>query len=145
LQFGYTRYKIGSGRLDYTPWIKAMITPQPGANVAKAPVVALIDNYSISLSEAVAMSVHCLPNGVLIGETTWGATGPITNNVIYNDGSFNVPGFLSVYTSSAAFKYVNGKIYEGIGFPPDIAISVNASLVNAGTDQILDKAISLVQ
>jgi carboxyl-terminal processing protease len=144
LQFGYTRYKSGNGRLDYTPWITAVVTPQSTAIPINLPVIALADNFSISLAEATTMAIHTMPNGTFVGETTWGANGPLTENGLYNDGQFNVPDFLSVYTSSAEFKYINGQIYEGKGFPPDVAVPFNLSLLQAGDDPILDKAISLI-
>lgn len=145
LKFGFTRYKTGLGKFDYTPWIPEVLTPSALGKTINLPVVALIDNYTVSLAEAVAMSIHCLPNGKLVGERTWGATGPETNLGIYNDGSFNIPGFLSVYTSSAAFKYIDGKAYEGKGFPPDFPVKINPDTLNRGDDEMLDKAIALIR
>ena len=144
LPWGYTHYKSNNGRLSYTPWINATILPQAGNLSANLPVIVLADNYSISLAEAVTMAIHTLPKGKFIGESTWGATGPVTENEVYNDGSFIVPNFLSVFTSSAAFKYINGKRYEGIGFPPDINVPFNLNALWAGDDPALDSAISLV-
>jgi C-terminal processing protease CtpA/Prc len=108
------------------------------------PIIALADNYTISLAEAMAMAIKALPLGVVVGETTWGATGPITANVLYNDGPFTVPGFLSLNTSSAEFKYINDSIYEGRGFPPDISVPFNLAAINAGKDLPLEKTISLI-
>jgi carboxyl-terminal processing protease len=144
LQFGYTRYKSGNGRLAHTPWISASILPQQGSKAINIPVIALADNYTVSLAEAVTMIIHTLPTGIVVGETTWGATGPITANKVYNDGSFSVPGFLSVTTSSAEFKYINDTIYEGKGFPPDINVPFNLPAINSGKDLQLEKAISLI-
>lgn len=143
--FGYTHYKSGNGRLAFTPWINSIITPWPGAKELQVPVIVMADNYSVSLAEAVTMAIRALPNSSFVGETTWGATGPITKNIVYNDGQFDVPGFLSVYTSSAAFKYIDGNSYEGKGFPPDIAVPFDLISLLAGRDQQLDKAISLIK
>ena len=145
LHFGYTRYKSGNGRLDFTPWVDADINPQPNSKEITIPIIVLADNYSISLAEAVTMAIHTLPNSTFVGETTWGATGPITDNVVYNDGQFTVTNFLSVYTSSAAFKYIDGKIYEGKGFPPDIPVAFNTTALIGGTDPCLERAISLIK
>jgi hypothetical protein len=145
LHFGYTHYKSGNGRLAFTPWIDATIQPQSAGKALNIPIIVLADEYSISLSEAVTMAIHTLPNGSFVGETTWGATGPIADNVLYDDGQFNVPNFLSVYTSSGAFKYIDGKIYEGKGFPPDVFVPYNLTALQTGDDLQLDKAISLVK
>lgn len=145
LQFGHTRYKSGNGRLQYTPWINAIIQPTGENKGVTVPVIALADNYTISLAEAVTMAIQALPNGKVVGETTWGATGPVTSEQVYDDGSFSIPGFLSVTTSSAEFKYINDTIYEGRGFPPDIIVPFNGAAAGNGEDLSLEKAISLIQ
>jgi carboxyl-terminal processing protease len=145
LQFGYSCYKSGDGRLDFTPWLSAFITPQPGAKAVKCPIVVLVDNFTVSMAEAVAMAVHALPNGTILGETTWGATGPLIAHEVFNSGQFSIPGFLTVYTSSAKFKYIDGKVYETIGFVPDIPIPFNERVLNAGRDPQLEKAIQQIQ
>jgi hypothetical protein len=144
LQIGYSKYKNGNGRLDYTPWIEAFIHPQQKNKAVTIPLMVLADNFSASLAEAIVMSVSTLPNGIFIGETTWGATGPLIANEVYNSGEFSIPGFLSVQTSSAMFKSRDNKIYEGKGFPPDVPVSFNMSSLNAGHDPVLEKAISLI-
>ena len=144
LVFGQTHYKSSNGRLSFTPWINAIINPFPGSKELTVPIIVLADSHSISVAEAVTMAIHILPNSLFVGETTWGATGPITDNVLYNSGQFSVPSFLSVYTSSAAFKNADGNSYEGVGFPPDIAVSFNLASLFAGDDLQLDKAISLI-
>lgn len=145
LQFGYTRYKSGNGRLEYTPWIDAVIIPTTDNKTITLPIIALADNYTISLAEAVAMAIHTLPDGKIVGENTWGATGPVTSEQVYNDGPFIIPGFLSVTTSSAEFKYMNDILYEGKGFPPDITVPFNMAAARNGEDLSLEKAISLIQ
>jgi carboxyl-terminal processing protease len=145
LQFGYTRYKSGNGRLQYTPWITASIMPATGAKAINLPIIALADNYSISLAEATTMAIHAMPNGTFVGETTWGATGPITSGIIYNDGPFTIGNFLSVGTSSGEFKYIDGQSYEGKGFPPDVDVPFNFNLLYSGIDPQLEKAISLIK
>jgi len=143
LQFGYTRYKNGNGRLDYTPWVPATI--QPSGKAFNLPVIVLIDNFSASLAETVAMAVHALPNGIVVGETSWGATGPLISNEVYNSGQFSIPGFLSVQTSSAMFRYIDNKIYEGKGFTPDEAVGFDINALNAGRDAALETAMGLIK
>ena len=143
LTFGYTRYKNGNGRLDYTPWIEATVLPQPGGKALNLPVVVLADNYSISLAEIIAMAIKAMPENTFVGERTWGATGPITDNSVYNFGQFQIPGFLQVTTSSAAFKYLDEKIYEEVGFPPDIEVPFDIDALQHGRDPQLEKAITV--
>ncbi|HEY4785602.1 MAG TPA: S41 family peptidase, partial [Bacteroidales bacterium] len=77
LHFGYIQSKSGNGRFDYTPWIKAFVNPHADGHKFEKTIVVLADNYSASLSEALVMAVCSLPNGIFIGENTWGATGPL--------------------------------------------------------------------
>jgi hypothetical protein len=142
--FGYTRYKSGSGRLDYTPWIEASVDPYPGSVAPQVPVIVLADNHSISMAEAVVMVAKQLPSGSFVGETTWGATGPIVPGGVFNGGSFGLPGFLSVVASSAEFKYIDGNCYEGKGFRPDIPVKFDLASLNAGKDAALETAIGMV-
>lgn len=144
LHIGYTRYKSGNGRLDYTPWADAVITPQSGAAALTIPIIVLADNYSVSLAELTTMAVHSLPTGRFVGETTWGATGPLAPNEFFNGGQFTAANFLFAYTSSSMFKYIDGNIYEGKGFPPDVSVPYNAAALRAGVDLQLEKAISLI-
>ncbi|MBN9385008.1 MAG: hypothetical protein J0H74_29905 [Chitinophagaceae bacterium] len=145
LAFGYTRYKNGNGRLNYTPWIPAYVMPKKNSKALTLPVIVLADSYSISMAEATVMAIKAMPNSYFIGETTWGATGPISDEALYYGGPFSVYNYFSVYTSSAEFKYIDGRIYEGKGFPPDIPIPFDAGGLLNGRDRQLEKALSLVQ
>lgn len=144
LVFGYTKYKSGNGRLDYTPWIKSIITPQKSSKKIAVPIVILADNVSASLSETVVMSLKLLPNSSVVGERTFGATGPITNYTTYNSGSFDIPMFMHIQTSSAQFKYINDSIYESIGFPPDILVPFDLNPLLNNSDPQLEKAINIL-
>jgi carboxyl-terminal processing protease len=149
--FGYTRYKNGVNRLDYSPWAPAVVKPWVGGSVnVKIPIVVLDDHLSVSMSEITTMAIKSLPNGngKFIGTRTWGANGPLTSSVYFDGGQFTIgssafgsSGYMFVYTSSSMFKYINGDIYEGVGVPPDIyARETTAAYLN-GDDLVLDAAI----
>ena len=144
LRVGYTRNKSGNGRLDYTPWVGVNVSPQAGAKAVTLPVYILADRYSQSMAEIITMALRALPQCRVVGETTYGATGPFAENALYDDGPFQVSDFLSVTTSSVEFKYIDGKIYEGLGFPPDYPVAFNIEAIDSGDDPQLDKALSLV-
>lgn len=144
VQFGYTRSKLGNGRLDYTPWAPAYVGPQPGGKAITIPIVMLADAWSVSMAEITTMAVKALPNGHFVGERTWGANGPLTGNKFYNGGQFSTGWLKLVYTSSLMFKYKDGNIYEGVGFPPDITVPYNPAALKAGRDLQLEAALSLI-
>lgn len=133
LQVGYTKYKSNNGRLQFTPWVPSYINPLPvSQQSAKVPItlpiVALVDVFSASASELTTMGIKALPNGNgrVVGDTTFGATGPYTgDSSIWNDGPFVISNFMEITTSSGQFKYIDGKSYEGKGFPPDKKVSFN--------------------
>jgi carboxyl-terminal processing protease len=150
--FGYTRYKNGVNRLDYTPWAPAVVKPwvQGSVNVT-APIVVLADHLSVSMSEITAMAIKTLPNGKFIGTRTWGANGPLTSSVYFDGGQFTIGtatfgsgGYMFVYTSSSMFKYLNGDIYEGVGVPPDIYARETTAAYLSGDDLVLDAAIKYI-
>ena len=146
LIFGFTQYKTGNGKFDFTPWLESYISPQAKVKPLTLPIVVIADNVSASLSEVVVMSIKALPNSIFVGETTFGATGPIVNDSnIYNDGNFTITNFMNIQTSSAKFKYIDGKIYEGKGFPPDIYVPFNLSALQNNIDLQLEKAITLLK
>ncbi len=160
LNIGYTRSKNGNGRLDYTPWAPAIVTPVAGSAAYTKPIVVLADGESVSMAEITTMALKQLPNTTIVGDTTWGANGPLTINSDFNAGSFNFGNvttnietgatsyYGNAYTSSTMFKYIDGNIYEGKGFPPDYDIKVALNQVflrnNFVDDPQLDKAVTLI-
>ncbi len=146
LTIGYTRAKNGSGRLDYTPWAPAILTPQPGAVKPGVPLLVLADHFSASMAEIATMGIQAM-GGRFLGETTWGATGPLAPQVYFNGGQFVIGGLVpvSVYTSSTMFNDIRDVSHEGKGIIPDIAIPDNLLQLSTGYDLQLDSACDLLQ
>jgi carboxyl-terminal processing protease len=158
VQYGFTRTKTGNGRLDYSPWLPALLIPAQGgkALASSQRLVVLADNWSQSAAEQLTMAIKVLPNSTFIGDTTWGANGPFQDPAEYPDyfsGPFNIGtipagpagGFGFVKTSSYMFKYINDSIYEGRGFPPDVVVPASDSAaLFSGTDSALQAAINLI-
>jgi carboxyl-terminal processing protease len=145
LHFGFVQYKNGSNRLDFTPWIKSEV--KPGAQPLKVikPIVILIDNFSASLAETIAIAMSTLPNVTVLGENTFGATGPVFERDVFNAGEFKINGFLEVQASSCKFKSLDGSFYEGIGFTPDRLVPFDQNAVNNRRDLQLELAIQVLR
>ncbi len=81
MQMAYTRTKNGDGALDYTPWIKGYVHPQPGStDFTGKPVAVLVDDNSVSMSEMTSMTAKAIfPKAKLVGDTNMGRHG--TNSV----------------------------------------------------------------
>lgn len=147
-QFAYTRAKSGLGRLDYGPWVPAMVNPAEQHRRVDAPIVLLTNLYSVSMSELTAMAVSTLPNGCIIGERTYGGTGPLAGDFLYSyNGSVANPA-VSIYCATAMTKDIHGQIHEGVGIVPDIEVlqdaTMEAQLAN-GVDLQLERALEYIR
>jgi carboxyl-terminal processing protease len=145
LLFGYVQYKRGTGKEDFTPWMKAFVNPESTQKKIEFPVVVLADVYSASLSESLVLAVRAFPNGKFLGETTWGATSPVVDRDVFQSGSFSIENFMEVRASSCRFKDLNGNIVETVGIAPDVEVLYTHDAYEAGIDLQLEKAIELLK
>jgi hypothetical protein len=143
LHFGFSKYKNGPDKDNFTPLMKSYINPYGNAQNLNLPIMVLADSYSASLSELIIQAVRALPNSRIIGERTFGATGIVAPGELYNAGSFEIPGFLKVQASSCQFFDRQKISHEQLGIPPDIEIPFDAASLNNGRDLPLEKAIEL--
>lgn len=142
-----TRTKNGPGRLDFGPWLPKFITPHKNGRGLKIPVVVLTNMYTVGTAEWITMAVKALPNGngTVIGERSFGNTGQ--GSYIFsmtNAGTFYTDA-INVYISATVTRYKDGKIYERVGFPPDITIKTDLEEIAAGNDAALEKAIAVIR
>jgi hypothetical protein len=162
---GYTRVKEGFGRLDYSAWSESIVKcPSLHLNKEK-PIVVLADVTSVSCAELATMLIKSLPNGVFIGERTYGAVGGL-----YSGGSTNVyhdlfyggcfgdydyfdngpdpySDIFSYYVYTSTFHMVDKDFndVEGVGVKPDIEIKYNRKRLESGYDDQLDRAIRYIR
>jgi len=143
----YTRTKNGDGRLDFTPWIKGYVHPQPGStDFTNKPIAVLVDGYSASMSEMTSIATKAIfPKAKLVGETTWGGTGQIPfNDIRYLGGQFTAANFVHVYCAGVEFRDKNLVSYENKGLTPDIAIAYDTTAIKNNIDLQLNKSIEYV-
>jgi C-terminal processing protease CtpA/Prc len=141
--FSFTRIKNGSGRLDFAPWVKGYVHPQPGSTNFTKPIAVLVDNYSVSMSEVTSLAVkHIFSNSTIIGETTWGGTGQIPfSDTRYLGGQFTAANFVKVYCAGVEFRDKNLVSYENKGIVPDIKIAYDPEAIKSNVDVQLEKGI----
>jgi carboxyl-terminal processing protease len=142
----YTRIRNGNGRLDFTPWVKGFIHPQPGSTDFNKPIAVLVDCYSVSMSEMTSIATKAaFPKAKLVGETTWGGTGPIPpSDTRYLGGQFTAANFVQVYCSGIEFRDNNLVSYENKGITPDITVAYDTTAIKSNIDVQLNKAIQYV-
>lgn len=126
-----TRYKEGPGRLEYSVWTDYKQAPFPKYHrdilADDIPFVILTDILSASMGEVEPICARIvLPTNYIIGETTFGATGPLQaelTNLNYG-GSFGSSDLTMghyVYTSDFETSF-KGQILEGKGISPDLEV-----------------------
>jgi C-terminal processing protease CtpA/Prc len=75
--------------------------------------------------------------GTLVGETTGGSTG---------DGvEFKLPGGGTARIEMEDVEYPDGRIFEGVGVPPQVKVSPTVSDIRQGKDAALERAIEILQ
>jgi len=143
---GYNKLKMGEGRLDYAPLTPFYLFSDPvNSKDLKVPLVLLVNNLSISCSEISALFVRSFPNGFIVGGTTWGGQGPLTDNMVYNAGQFSTLEIHLTHTSSMQTLDLNKKSHEGKGIEPDYPVPLDYNKFTAGIDTRLEKAIEVIK
>ena len=161
-----SKTKMGTGRLDYgewTPFIAEAMTQRQIAEMMKweeempestsigdRQLVVLVNRFSASMSEMTALGAKKLPYATVIGEQTFGATGPLTSDThISFSGQFGdydlqaLP--YAVITSTWLARTTDGAFVEGVGIVPDITVPLDCDkLASQHIDNQLEHAINLL-
>mgnify|MGYP002784077200 CR=1 FL=1 len=136
--WGYSKVRTARDRFTMSPYFPETI-PSSGPGI-KRKIAVLVNRYSFSAAELTTMALSGLPNVVVIGDTTGGATGPISDETLFT-GSFTLPNGWKVQLAQRATFDINKKIYEGKGIAPDISVKESQTAIDNGNDLVLDKAI----
>lgn len=161
---GYTRVKDGFGRLDYSPWSESIVKTPAQHLLTEKPVVVLADVTSVSCAELATMLIKALPNGVFIGERTYGAIGGLysgNSTSVYHDLFYNgcfgdyqyfeygpdpYTDLFTFYVYTSTFHMVDRDHHdvEGVGVQPDIEVKYSADGLERGRDGQLNRAIQYI-
>jgi ABC-type cobalt transport system substrate-binding protein len=148
----YIRYKRGTGRLDYSPWMPNVYKTISGDHVSVTePIVVLSNCSSVSMAEITSLSAKVADNARLIGKRTWGGLCALTDNIEYSynySGHIGVKGVTPVYVylPMLATKTLDGQQLEGIGITPDIEVDLDSKLYETnGKDTQLDRALQYIR
>lgn len=96
-------------------------------------VVILVDEVSQSNSEYTAMALRVAPGAVVLGSTTAGADG--------NVSELAIPGGWRTMISGIGVFYSDKKPTQRIGIVPDIEVKPTVAGVRAGRDEVLEVAV----
>jgi C-terminal processing protease CtpA/Prc len=102
----------------------------------KGKVIILVNEITVSSAEYHAMAFRFAPGAKVIGSTTAGADG--------NVSQFYLPGGISTKISGIGVYYPDGKETQRIGIVPDIEIKPTIKGIIEGKDEVLNKAIQII-
>lgn len=135
---GTARLKNGTGRYDYAPPtpLQYVCMTKEHVSVTDVPIVVITNCNTTSMAETTAAVAKQLPNGRVVGRTTWGATSFLTGASSYSlvnyTGTFGVKDVTPVY-GYIPFMQANFKslgVIEGIGVVPDDDIAFDIQAYN---------------
>ncbi len=117
------------GAFHWTP--PEMLTPAGPHYAGK--VVVLVDEVSQSQAEYTAMAFRVSPHAVVVGSTTAGADG--------NVSEFTLPGGLHTMISGIGVFYPDRKPTQQIGIIPDKVVYPTIEGIRDGRDEVLEEGI----
>ena len=106
--------------------------------VPEAPLVVLVDGRSASASEIVAGALQDRERALLVGNERTFGKGSVQLVIDLSDGS-------SVHVTSARWFTPERTPLDGEGLEPDIVVELTQEAVDNGRDEVLDRAILLLQ
>lgn len=102
----------------------------------KGKLIILVDSYTQSQAEYTTMFFQSAPGAVVIGSQTAGADG----NISY----IKLPGNVNTAISGLGIYYPDGSPTQRVGVKIDVSVTPTIAGVRAGKDEVLEKALSMV-
>jgi hypothetical protein len=121
------------GLFTYT---KALTVGKSNKEYFKGKVIILVNETTQSQAEYTTMALRVAPNATVVGSTTAGADG--------NVSQFTLPGGINTMISGIGVYYPDGKETQRIGMIPDIVIKPTIKGIKQDRDELLEKAIELI-
>lgn len=133
VKFSGGEFKV-PGRFTFTEPLEVGYT-NPQAYQGK--VMILVNEGTQSQAEYTSMALRTAPRAKVIGSTTAGADG--------NVSKFMLPGGITTMISGIGVYYPDGKETQRIGIVPDVEVHPTVEGIKAGRDELLEKAIELIE
>jgi len=99
-------------------------------------LVVLVNEKSQSQAEYTAMAFRAAKNSSIIGSTTAGADGNVSEILL--------PGGLRTMISGIGVYYPDGTVTQRVGIVPDIVVKPTIEGIKNGKDEILETAIEII-
>jgi C-terminal processing protease CtpA/Prc len=120
-------------------WMRASAgTYQPDPKLYYAgPVVVLTSPRTYSAAEDFTVAFVAAKRGMLVGQTTGGSTG--------NPMLIKLPGGGLAFICTKDDSFPDGRVFEGVGIAPDIAVKPTIADIRAGRDPVLERAAEMLK
>ncbi|HVE59240.1 MAG TPA: S41 family peptidase [Pyrinomonadaceae bacterium] len=133
----FVKFSVGSvenpGLFTFTEELKV---GKENKNYYQGKVVILVNEITLSQAEYTTMAFRTAPRATVIGSTTAGADG--------NVSQFFLPGGIRTMISGIGVYYPNGKETQRIGIVPDLIVKPTVKGIAEGKDEPLEKAIEII-
>jgi carboxyl-terminal processing protease len=103
----------------------------------RGKVVILVNEDTQSQAEFTAMILQTAPRSLVVGSQTAGADGEIS--------WISLPGGYKTAMSGVGVYYPDGRETQRIGIVPDVQVSPTIQGIQAGRDEVLEKALELAR
>jgi hypothetical protein len=100
-------------------------------------VLILTDERTQSRAEFTVMSLRTAPDAIVVGSQTAGADGDVSQ--------ITLPGGIRAFISGIGIFYPDGAPTQRIGIVPDVVVTPTISGIQNGIDEVLQRALALVQ
>lgn len=109
---------------------------KPTNSTYEGKVVVLVNEYTQSQGEYTAMAFQAGMNTTVLGSTTAGADGNVSEILL--------PGGLRTMISGIGVYYPDGTETQRVGVIPDIAVEPTIEGIQSGRDEYIEKAIQYI-
>ena len=137
ITYFYQREKTGPGHNDFGEEIPLTVYPSHDFSKFTKKIAVLTNRFSGSGAEHFAQMFKFLPYSTQIGDSTFGAFGDVAKiEQLPNGWSYRYPCRLTTTP--------DGKCPEGIGIIPDILVENTKADIDAGRDNVMERAINIL-
>ncbi len=120
----------------YTYKYTSSIGEKKNENYYKGKVMILVNEETQSMAEYTAMAFRAAPKAKVLGSTTAGADGNVSKIIL--------PGNIRTTISGIGVYYPDGSETQRVGIVPDIEIKPSVAGIANHQDEVLEKAIEII-
>ncbi|MDF7812366.1 S41 family peptidase [Hymenobacter sp. YC55] len=100
-------------------------------------VVILVNEITQSHAEYTTMAFRTTPGATVVGSTTAGADGNVSSIVL--------PGNVYTHITGLGVYYPDGRETQRVGIVPDVEVKPTIQGIKEGRDEVLEKAVQLIE